>query len=289
MTVQLGVVFVPTLAPEQLPALARAADAAGLDECWVWEDCFKESGIASAAVALAVTERIRVGIGLMPAPLRSVALTAMEIQTLARIFPGRLLPGIGHGVQSWMDQVGARPASPLTLLDEYATNLRALLAGERVTTQGRAVRLDDVALDWPPTTLPPLLIGGGGPKTVALAARLGDGTLLGTTMTDDEIRDAVALIEQHVTRRPHTVWVQLIAATGPGAADRLAHELTTEWNRPTDRGIGVAGDAATIAAAVDRLAGLGVTSVAIEPTADEPDLLGFVRFLGEEVRPLLSA
>jgi hypothetical protein len=50
----------------------------------------------------------------------------------------------------------------------------------------------------------------------------------------------------------------------------------------------VAGDRATIAAAIQRLAGLGVTSVCIQPTEDEPDLEGFGQFLGSEVKPLLD-
>src|SRR3954449_10742799 len=118
--------------PERLQAVARAAESAGLDELWVWEDCFKQSGIGCAAAALASTSSITVGIGLLPAPLRNVALTAMELATLERTAPGRLIAGVGHGAQEWMTQVGARVASPLTLLEEYASALRALLAGDRV-------------------------------------------------------------------------------------------------------------------------------------------------------------
>ena len=72
----------------------------------MWEDCFKESGIASATAALAWTSRIRVGIGLLPVPLRNVALTAMELATLERMFPGRLIAGIGHGVQPGWSRSG---------------------------------------------------------------------------------------------------------------------------------------------------------------------------------------
>lgn len=49
----LGVVFLPQLPPERLAAMARAADDAGLEELWLWEDCFLEGGVASAASALA--------------------------------------------------------------------------------------------------------------------------------------------------------------------------------------------------------------------------------------------
>ncbi len=146
----LGAVFVPQFPPELLRPVAQAADEVGLEELWLWEDCFLESGIATAAAALAYTSRLRVGIGLLPVPLRNVALAAMEIATLERLFPGRIRIGVGHGVQDWMGQVGARVESPLTLLGEYVTALRALLRGERVSTVGRYVRLDGVALDWPP-------------------------------------------------------------------------------------------------------------------------------------------
>src|SRR5882672_10659269 len=95
----LGVVFLPQNPPERLSAVARAADAAGLEELWLWEDCFLESGFTTAAATLAWTERLRVGIGLLPVPLRNVALTAMELATLHRLFPDRAIVGLGHGVQ----------------------------------------------------------------------------------------------------------------------------------------------------------------------------------------------
>src|SRR5689334_25404082 len=134
--VTLAAIFPPTQPPERIVAVAAAADAAGLAELWVWEDCFKESGIATATAMLAATSRVTVGIGLLPVPLRNVALTAMELATLERLFPDPLEIGIGHGVQEWMGQVGARAQSPLTLLREYTVALKRLLAGELVTTSG---------------------------------------------------------------------------------------------------------------------------------------------------------
>ncbi|MFE5704904.1 LLM class flavin-dependent oxidoreductase [Rhodococcus koreensis] len=287
---RLGVTFIPTIEPERLRDFARVAESSGLDEIWLWEDCFKESGVASAAAALAWTERIHVGVGLMPAPLRNVALTAMEIATMARLFPGRVIAGVGHGVQDWMEQVGARPGSPMTLLEEYSVALRALLDGESVSTRGRYVRLDDVTLDWPPAERVPLMLGGEGPKSIRLAARLGDGNLLPSAVGDDDVRRTRDLIAEEIggdRAASHHVVVPKIAATGAGAQRRVDAELA-RWEKPADAGIGVAGDAATIAAEVRRLADLGATSVAITPTEDEPDLLGFVEFVGRDVTPLLD-
>ena len=62
----LGAIFLPSNPPERLRDIARAADEAGLEELWLWEDCFLNSGIAAASAALAWTENLRVGIGILP-------------------------------------------------------------------------------------------------------------------------------------------------------------------------------------------------------------------------------
>ena len=276
---KLGFAFVPTLPPEQLVAIATACENAGLDELWLWEDSFKNSGIATAAMALASTSRITVGIGLLPAPLRSVAVTAMEFSVLGRAYPGRFIGGVGHGVQEWMGQAGVRVASPLTLLREYTVALRELLAGESVTTNGRYVQLDNVKLAWPADV--PIYLGGGGPKSRALMGELGDGSLLSASLSDAQVAEAA---QQIATKHP--IIATTIAATGPGAQERVDREVPL-WGGTAGIGIGVAGDGAAVAASVSRLAQYGVTSVAIQPTEDEPDLLGFIEFLGREVRPLL--
>jgi alkanesulfonate monooxygenase SsuD/methylene tetrahydromethanopterin reductase-like flavin-dependent oxidoreductase (luciferase family) len=133
----------------------------------LWEDCFLEGGIAQAAVVLVLSESLTVGVGVLPAPLRNVVITAMEIATLEAMFPGRLRVGIGHGVQNWMRQAGAAAASPLTLMREYVTALGDLLAGRSVTVDGRYVRLAEVRLDWAPQQRVPVLIGGTGPRPVS--------------------------------------------------------------------------------------------------------------------------
>jgi len=276
----LGVVFLPSNEPERLPALARVADAAGLEQLWLWEDCFLNSGIAAAAAALASTTRLQVGIGILPVPFRNVALAAMEIATLRRLFGERAIVGIGHGVQDWVEQVGAKVASPMTLLREYATALRALLHGETVTVRGRHVRLDEVALDWPPDPAPALLIGATGPKTLALSGELADGTILTGGTAPSGVRTA----KLHIgAEKDHELVVFVPVATGPGAAERLA----VQQRRYRSDNPGVAGDAKAVADGLESWIEAGATTVVLQPTQDEPDLEGFVRFVADEVRPLL--
>ncbi|MEU5596296.1 LLM class flavin-dependent oxidoreductase [Streptomyces sp. NPDC020298] len=287
----LGVVFRPQLPPERLRDVARLVDSSGLEELWLWEDCFREGGISTAAAALAWTERVRVGVGLLPVPLRNVAITAMEAAALHRMFPGRAILGVGHGVQDWMGQVGARAESPLTLLREHLHALRALLKGERLTVDGRYVKLDDVALDWPPDGAVEVLAGATGPRTLRLSGEAADGTILTAATPPDGVRRARRLIEEGREKAgragPHKVVVYLLTATGPDAADRLRAELVAEGLESVPE-LGVAGDATAVADAVRLLADAGADTVILQPTGDEPDPEGFVRFTAEEVRPLLS-
>jgi len=285
---RIGSIFTPSFAPEHLKPVTLAAEAAGVPELWLWEDCFRESAFAAASAMLAWTDNLKVGIGVAPMPLRNVALTAMEIATIERMFPGRLIPGVGHGVQSWMAQVGARPASPLTLMREYVPALRALLAGEEVTTSGRYVQLDQVRLDWPPATAPAIIAAGEGPKTLRLAGEVADGALLPAGWAPRRLREAQQLINEGVAAAarptPHETIVFVVTAFGERAETRARAEAeVSKWFSP-EEGLVLAGSPAQVAEGVQAFFEAGATSVMLQPTDGEPGLEAFMGHVGEVVR-----
>jgi alkanesulfonate monooxygenase SsuD/methylene tetrahydromethanopterin reductase-like flavin-dependent oxidoreductase (luciferase family) len=157
---------------------ARRAEELGFDQVWVVEDLGWRGGLAQAASVLASTTSITVGIGIMPAGARNVCFAAMELATLAQLYPGRLITGIGHGMPDWMRQAGAWPASPLTLIKEYTTALRLLMRGEPGPANGRYVRCEGVVLTETPEIVPPVILGVRGPRSQAAAGEVADGVLL---------------------------------------------------------------------------------------------------------------
>jgi len=159
-----------------------------------------------------------VGIGLLPATAYNPLFAAMEITTLAGAFPGRFLPGFGHGVSGWMDQIGARPRSSLNALEETVAAVRKLLRGELVNIQGEQVKLDRVQMQLTAAVQPPIFIGAMREKTLQLAGRMGDGTILTAMSSPEYVRWAVSHIRQGMDeagRGEHRVVVYLDVKVNP--------------------------------------------------------------------------
>ncbi len=174
----IGVVFPADAPAAVLPEFARKVEALGYSELWVIEDCFLSGGLTLAATALTATKTLRVGVGLLPAAVRNAAIVSMEIATLAAIHPGRLTVAFGHGVDSWMRQIGARPRNRVVALQEMVSTVKTLLAGGLVTCSGELVSLEAVKLDNVPEVTPPILVGTTGPQGLRVARESSDGVLL---------------------------------------------------------------------------------------------------------------
>lgn len=282
MSIRTGAVFRPDFPPASLRTVAAAADAAGVDELWLWEDCFQQGGVAQAAVALSASDRLVVGVGLIPAPLRNVVTTAMEFATLEAMFPGRIRVGVGHGIQDWMRQAGAAVASPMTLLREYVLALRALFAGETVTVAGRYVQLSDVVLEFAPPQQLPVLIGGTGVKTLRLAGEIADGVILDSSYTHTSVRDALAHVAAGRVGRadPFSTVGFVACAPGEGAAHQLAQKAATFGLAPED-GFGVGGTAIDIAAGLKPYLDAGMSTPVLQPLGPVDIMTEFVAVCGE--------
>lgn len=282
---RIGAIFNPyTHAPDEFRDAVLAAESSGLPELWIWEDCFRQSAFATVGAALAWTEALRIGIGIAPMPLRNVAATAMELATVERLFPGRLLPGVGHGVLDWMGQVGARVASPLTLMREYVPALRSLLAGEEVTAAGRYVTLEGVRLDYAPPTPPLVYAAAEGPKTLRLSGEVADGTVLDSGHTAEEYAVATASIREARERAgrggDHDVVAYVVTAFG---ADAEARAIADVGDRPDPAQRALWGDPAQVATGARRFFDAGVDDVVLLPSS-RGDIAEFYRAAAEVAR-----
>jgi alkanesulfonate monooxygenase SsuD/methylene tetrahydromethanopterin reductase-like flavin-dependent oxidoreductase (luciferase family) len=276
---RIGFMFDRDREPEELPGFAALLEELGADDLWVVEDLGWAGSISATALALAATERLRVGIGIAPVALRNAALLAMELANLARVHPGRLVAGIGHGVPEWMRQVGAEPVRKLARLEETIVAVRGLLAGENVVLRGREVTVDGLRLVHPPRVAPPLVTGVVRPRSLELSGRVADGTILAEGAGPAQVVEALGHIDrgrQAGDRPAHEliVFAFLRVDDDPARAAGALHDVVAgqaAWlGVAPEEVFVVAGPASGIPAQVEALHKAGAGTVILRPVGADP-------------------
>jgi 5,10-methylenetetrahydromethanopterin reductase len=160
----------------------RYAEERGFEAVWQAESRLVREATVPMAAFAAVTDRIKVGSGVVNNWTRNVGLLAATFSTLDDLAPGRILLGIGAWWDPLASKVGIRRRKPLQAMRETIDVVRDLLAMKRVTYQGEFVQLTDVEIDIvhgdrSPKNVP-IYIGATGMKMMELAGEIADGAVL---------------------------------------------------------------------------------------------------------------
>jgi 5,10-methylenetetrahydromethanopterin reductase len=162
--------------------IARYAESKGFHAIWQAESRLVREATVPMAAFLAVTERIKVGSGVVNNWTRNPALLASTFSTLDDLAPGRVILGIGAWWEPLASKVGVNRTKPLLAMRETVEAVRALLADQHVTYDGEFVHLDGVELDYVhqerrPKDVP-IYIGATGMQMMELAGEIADGVVL---------------------------------------------------------------------------------------------------------------
>jgi len=156
---------------------ARLAESLGYDRVWSYDSpaLYGDVFIALGRVAEA-TDRIGLGTGVLVPHTRHVLVTASAIAAIEQLAPGRLAIAIGTGFTA--RQTFGQKAIPWNRLERYIRDLRALLRGETVEVDGRALRMLHPAPVAPARPIAtPILVAANGARGLAVAREVGDGVL----------------------------------------------------------------------------------------------------------------
>ena len=257
------------VAPQTLVRRARLAEAAGFDSLWVGDhialpadapDSADEARL-EAVVALtylaAVTERVRLGFGVIVLPQRQPVLLAKQIASIDALSEGRVTVGLGVGyVEAELEAFGVRLAERRARTDEYIDAMDVLWDDGLASFEGRFVSFRELMQRPRPVQRPhpPLVIGGHSPAALRRAARVASGWFgwglspmqsaeavnsLGEAMTDRPRADALEItvvpdrkIDLDTARRYADVGVDRLVlepalSTGPAIDDLIAATADT--------------------------------------------------------------
>ena len=158
------------------------AEQRGFEAVWQAESRLVRDAIVPMAAYAAVTERIKVGSGVINNWTRNIGLLASTYLTLDDLAPDRIICGIGAWWDPLARNVGIERRKPLTAMRETVEVLRRLLNLERVTFHGDFVHVDGIELDVvhgrrEPRNVP-IMIGATGDKMMELTGEIADGVVL---------------------------------------------------------------------------------------------------------------
>jgi len=162
--------------------IVRYAEAKGFEAVWQAESRLVRDAIVPMAAYSAVTERIKVGSGVINNWTRNIGLLASTFLTLDDLAPNRIICGIGAWWDPLAKNVGINRTKPLKAMEETITVMRKLLNMERVTFEGEFVNVHGIELDVvhgrrEPRHVP-IYIGATGDKMMEMAGRIADGVVM---------------------------------------------------------------------------------------------------------------
>jgi len=172
--------------PSFLVQTARQAEEAGFpavlisDHYHPWTDRQGESPFVWSVIgAIGATTRLRVTTGVTCPTVRThPAIIAQAAATSQLLLEGRFALGVGSG-EALNERILGDPWPPagirLEMLEEAIEVMRKLWDGGTVNHHGRHYTVERARIYSRPDRPPPVLVSGYGPKSIALAARVGDG------------------------------------------------------------------------------------------------------------------
>jgi TAT-translocated FGD2 family F420-dependent dehydrogenase len=173
----------------QLVELGVQAEQAGFAAIWAddhfepWQDNLGHCGLAWVTLAALGqrTQRLLLGTGVTcPSYRYRPQIVAQAFASLGLLSPGRIFLGVGAGEAvnevpgggGWGDyqERAAR-------MEEAVTLIRQLWTGEWVSHRGRYYPVEQARLYDVPSPPVPIYVAASGPKSMALAGKIGDGLI----------------------------------------------------------------------------------------------------------------
>lgn len=178
----LGLLLFSDYSLTELVRLARLSEEHGYRNFWYTDVRFaRECYVGLSAVAMA-TKTIQIGTGVTDPYSRHPAITAAAIATLDELSNGRAILGIGIGGAGFKE-LSIEKTLPVAAMREAVEMIRALLRGDRVTSQGKVLSINGGKLSFTPTRADiPIYFATHGAQMTRLAGQIADGILIANVL-----------------------------------------------------------------------------------------------------------
>ena len=187
----------------------RYAEQKGFTAVWQAESRLVRDAIVPMAAYAAVTERIKIGSGVINNWTRNIGLLAATYLTLDDLAPNRIICGIGAWWDPLARNVGIDRKKPLLAMRETITIMKRLLNMERVTFHGEFVHVDGIELDVvhgrrEPRNVP-IYLGATGDLMMELTGEIADGAVMNYCVPPEYNIKALELLDKGARKAGRTL------------------------------------------------------------------------------------
>ena len=221
----------PLASPDSIRRVATEAEGLGFDALWVHDfiawttfqdrthvscgslEAVEEAGappyffesLTNLAFVAGITERIRIGVAVLCLPFRNPIVAAKQVACIDVLSHGRLILGVGVGAAKSTHNVdfevlGVSRTDKYARTRDYLGAMRTIWTDDRPVYEGEFVSFPETEIYPKPEQrpYPPIWVGGGGPKSVDIAAEFATGWLPPWVLPDEypgriaELRRAAA-------------------------------------------------------------------------------------------------
>ena len=174
------------------------AEKKGFEAVWQAESRLVRDAIVPMAAYAAVTDKLKIGSGVINNWTRNIGLLAATFLTLDDLARDRIICGIGAWWDPLAKNVGIDRQKPLIAMKETVQILKRLLAMERVTYHGEFIHVDGIELDVihgrkEPRHVP-VYIGATGDKMMEMTGEIADGVVLNYCVPPEYNHKALELL-----------------------------------------------------------------------------------------------
>ena len=274
------------------------AEELGFESLWTQEDITGDDPslepLTQLSYVAALTERVRLGVSVMVAPLRNPVQLAKALGSLDQMSHGRLTVGVGiGGRQNMYPAFGLTTDRRARRFVELLDVMKALWTEPQATYEGQFWQLDGVPMEPKPVQKPhpPLWFGGRHPDALRRAVRHGDGWMgagSSTTATFLECVQQLNTFLEEAGRDPATFPISKRVYLAVDDNEKRAEERITTWfdnryhNAPLGAEVSVWGSAAQCAEKLAEIVDGGAEMLMLNPMFDHMEHL---EQLTEEVIP----
>ena len=214
---QVGIRLSSGLGPRHSIDLAQAAEAGGFASIWFAENPFESGVFVAAGACAALTERVRIGIGVVNPYTRHPVQIAMEFAALDGLSEGRAILGVGSGIASRITRMGIDDSRPVTAVREAIGIVRPMLSGKRVTYDGAAFSVSNAQLPhWicphRSQSRPPIYMAAAGEPMLRACGEIADGLIVSNLTPLASTKRMIGIVTEEAANagRPKPTIVQYV-------------------------------------------------------------------------------